>query len=428
MYRIRCLFPRGLPRRSLVVMVAVVATLGSASAAFAGTITTPTGNPFAVPGDASGNPVAFTVVGSGYTPGSLVSVEQCNGVLPTDPSWSPTSDCDLGSSPSPVVVDATGKATFTATDPNHGFTPFKGESPQSLFNCLSPNGPALQGSNGLPDYRNCQVRVSTSNTTSTADQAFFAIQLPEAATGPKSVGGCSGSVSLVKLSSPVKGVGLTDQTARSVKAAGGLAKDQTTKAIVNGGGSCSGIYRAGDKHVPSPAPGGGSTILSTLTPLSQATSLLGNSGCANGATAQAVDATAADAYPLNGKVTWKFSQTYVDLLTAAPKNFTMQAGVTLLGFNPGLGPDVVDLGGVVLTGVNAGANVGGNIWEDPVAKTGGASGYNTGYELDLAGAAGCADGTSGNANITIVLSGGGGASATSLLGSATTGLTFTTGE
>jgi len=156
---------------------------------------------------------------------------------------------------------------------------------------------------------------------------------------------------------------------------------------------------------------------------------LGNATCANGAGAVAADAGAADAYPLTGKVTQKWNSTYVDLLTAAPKNYASQAAISLLGFNPVPGPDVVDVGGVVLTGVNAGATVSGDIWEDPVAKTGGASGYNTGYELDLANAAGCATASPTNdENITIVLSGGGGASATSLLGSSTTGLSFDFGE
>jgi hypothetical protein len=257
--------------------------------------------------------------------------------------------------------------------------------------------------------------------------SMMAMAAPAAHAVVTTVGSCAGSVSLVKLSSPVKGQGLTDQTQRSIQASGALAKD-LSHVLVNGGGSCSGIYRAGDKHVPAPPVGSGNTILSTLTASAQATSLLGNSGCASGAGAVAVDATANDAYPLNGKVTWKFTQTYTDLLSGGPKNYGMQAAITLLGFNTVAGPDVIDIGGLVATGVNAGANVSGNIWEDPVAKTGGASGYNTGYELDLASAAGCADGTPNNANILIVLSGGGGASSTSLLGSTANGLTFKTGE
>ncbi len=395
-------------------MVAVVATLGSASAAFAGTITTPTGNPFVVPGDSHGNPVAFTVVASGYTPGSLVSVEQCDGVLPSDPRWSPTTDCDLGSSPSPAIVDSTGKATFSAANPNFAFTPFKGESPQSLFNCLSPNGPALQGTNGLPDYRNCQVRVSTNNTAITADQAFFAIQLPEAPTGPTAVGSCQDSVSLFKIKPT-----LTDQTQVGVKIAGNLAKDQTTKLPVNNGGTCTGVVRPGDTHVPQPT--------GALNPKSQAVAFLGNTGCANGATAQAVDATAALQYPPTGKITWTFTQTYTDLLTSLVKPYKMQAAVSIVGLSA-TQPDVANLSGIVLSGVNPGAAVNGGVWEDPVALTHGVTGYNTGYELDLTSAAGCADGTANNATIAQVLSGGGSTATPSLLGTVTGPLVFTVGQ
>jgi len=256
--------------------------------------------------------------------------------------------------------------------------------------------------------------------------SMMAAAAPSAHAVVTNVGACTGQVTLDKLTSPVKGQGLGDQTTRGIKVAGALAKDQTSKQVI--AGTCSGIYRAGDAHVPTPAVGGGNKVLSTLTPISEAISLLGNSGCANGAGAMAADATAADAYPLNGKITLTFSQTYVDLVTSATKKYTEQTDIAVLGFNTGLGPDVIDVGGIGLTGVNAGTNLSGNIWEDPVSKTGGATGYNTGYEVDIASAAGCADNTPNNANITLVLSGGGGTSANSLLGSSTTGLKWTTGE
>jgi hypothetical protein len=222
------------------------------------------------------------------------------------------------------------------------------------------------------------------------------------------VGDCNGSVALVKLAGVTKGTGLGDQTAQ-VKITGNVAKDQTLKTPVNGGGTCNGVIRPGDLHVPNGPTG-------ALTAKSEAISFLGNASCANGPTAVAADATAALAYPANGKITWTFNQTYVDMISLGIKPYKMQADVALLGFDPVL-PDVVNVGGIVLSGVNAGATVSGHIWEDPVALTHGATGYNTGYELDLATAAGCADGIAGNANILIVLSGGGGASAVSLLGS-----------
>jgi len=247
------------------------------------------------------------------------------------------------------------------------------------------------------------------------------------------VGQCGGGVQLVKLSTAVKGVGLTDSTQRGIKVSGALAKDQTSKTAI--AGSCSGVYRAGDTHVPTPAPGGGNLVLNTLTPKAQSLALLGNATCAQ---APEVDPNSADAYPLNGKVTWTFNETYTDLLTASPKNYKMQADIALLGIaQHGDGADVVEVGGIVLSGVNAGAALTtfaadgafkSSIWEDPVAKTGGASGYNTGYELDLGPAVGCVDGNPNTANILQVLTGGGGASATSLLGSTANGLIFSFGE
>jgi hypothetical protein len=172
--------------------------------------------------------------------------------------------------------------------------------------------------------------------------------------------------------------------------------------------------------------------VTTLTPKAMATVMTGNASCAKGNDV-ANDATADNAYPLHGKITWTFNETYTDLITAAAKPYKMQAMVSFLGFSPTI-QDVVDVGGIVLSGVNAGAVVSGQVWYDAVAKTGGASGYNTGYELDLLGSAKCEDDPAGppgaalnNANILQVLAGGG-ASTPSLLGSVTPGLSFDFGE
>lgn len=159
--------------------------LALAAPAFAGSFTSPTGtssNPYVVPGDSSGNPQPFTITGTGFPAGSQVYVEQCDGVSPTDPSWDPAADCDNGTSPAAAIADASGNVTFDAADPNHAFHPFKDSSPSGMFNCLSPNDP--DPGNGLTSYRNCQVRMSTNNAAATSDQAFLAIQLPDAATPP----------------------------------------------------------------------------------------------------------------------------------------------------------------------------------------------------------------------------------------------------
>ena len=163
---------------------AAVSLMLMASPAGAGTITSPSTNPYTVPGDATGTPLSFTVTASGYTPGTQVYIEQCDGVASSVSGWAPTDHCDLGTSPSAVTVPASGIVTFPANDNNFGFTPFKGLSPQGLFTCGAPSD--TNPGDGLPFFTNCQVRISTSNTAVTADQAFFTMTLPAAATPPPS--------------------------------------------------------------------------------------------------------------------------------------------------------------------------------------------------------------------------------------------------
>jgi Calx-beta domain len=162
-----------------VLIGTTIATIGAGSgpASAATSITAPTANPFTVPGDAGGLPLPFTVSASGFAASTNVFIEQCDGVSPTAVGWDPTTNCDLGSSPAPVVSDGSGNVSFLESDANHAFHPFKGASPQGLFNCLSPNDPSPN--NGLPDYRNCQFRVSTNNTASTSDQLMRTIFLPD---------------------------------------------------------------------------------------------------------------------------------------------------------------------------------------------------------------------------------------------------------
>lgn len=167
--------------RRVLVLVAVmfgamVSSVATAPTVFAATITSPTGNPFVVPGNAAGQPQPFTVSASGYASGDQVFIEQCDGVATTTPGWDPTTNCDLGSSPAAATASATGIVTFSTTDPNHVFRPFKGISPQGLFNCLGPTDPVLN--NGLENFRNCKLRVSTNNSTGTSDQVFLNLQLP----------------------------------------------------------------------------------------------------------------------------------------------------------------------------------------------------------------------------------------------------------
>lgn len=250
--------------------------------------------------------------------------------------------------------------------------------------------------------------LAGASTLALAAGGILVAAAPAAHAAPTSIGGCQGAVLLGTIT-PALG----DQTQIGVVAKTKILKDLTTKTAI--GGTCATASRPGDPINP---PGG--AVL--LNPKAEAASLSGNASCANGATAMAADANAAAAWPLNGKITWTMTQ-----LNALAKPWQIQADVEALGFSP-TGPDVLDIGGIVLKGAAVGAIVSGNIWFDPVSKTGGPTGYNTGYELDLTNALGCADGTPNNASIATVLVGGGGASSTSLLGSSATGAQFSLGE
>jgi hypothetical protein len=152
-----------------------IAIFGSVLAVAIAQIVQPAASPVAVTVAPDGTTVAVTVVASGFAPEALVYVEQCDGVAPSTAQWSPTVHCDLGSSPSPAIADSHGVATFSVTDRNRAFRPFAGESPQALFNCLAPSQVAPK--NALPNFTNCTLRVSTSNTAVTADQTFVSVAL-----------------------------------------------------------------------------------------------------------------------------------------------------------------------------------------------------------------------------------------------------------
>lgn len=166
------------PLRTLTIVSAIVAlglAGGSATsrADAATVIAEPSANPYHVPLDARGRPMPFTVAVSGFPAGSLVYVEQCDAQPPSATNWAPTRNCDIGTSPAAAIADASGRVRFAADDPNHSFQPFIGLGPESLFNCLTAGSAAAK--NGLPEYRSCQIRVSSNNSQSTADQVFLPI-------------------------------------------------------------------------------------------------------------------------------------------------------------------------------------------------------------------------------------------------------------
>jgi hypothetical protein len=149
--------------------------------ALAGTITSPS-SPFSWPGDSNGNPTTTTDISvTGFQAHQLVYLEMCDGKPSTASGWDPTIDCDAAAGPNAALqMDANGAGTFSHTDHNHAFTPIKGTQPSGNFDCLSPNDPAP--GDGLPQWRNCQLRASTNpNQATPGTDSFITILLPDAA-------------------------------------------------------------------------------------------------------------------------------------------------------------------------------------------------------------------------------------------------------
>jgi hypothetical protein len=165
---------------AIAVLVGLGLVVVSSTVASAATITEPAGKTVDVGVGDDGYAAPFTVKAGGFEPYESVFVEMCNGRPASAADWSPTIDCDLGSSPAAAVADESGVATFAADDPNHSLFPFVGPGPQELFQCFAAGatGPARTG---IESYTNCQLRVSTSNTDATDDQVFVTMALPTAA-------------------------------------------------------------------------------------------------------------------------------------------------------------------------------------------------------------------------------------------------------
>jgi hypothetical protein len=194
--------------RARIIVPSIIAAIGLAVAAGtafangqnAGTLTKPVVQPFvAVQGDGSGRPLTFDISGDNFPVNASIFAEICDGTpdSTTVPAWSPTTNCDLGSSGAPISTDGTGHFDILASDSSHHVRVFNGPSPQGLFDCVAPSDPAANtpgftngittDDNGLPIWTNCQLRVSTNNENFTADQALATLILPTAPPSPVEV-------------------------------------------------------------------------------------------------------------------------------------------------------------------------------------------------------------------------------------------------
>jgi len=224
--------------------------------------------------------------------------------------------------------------------------------------------------------------------------SMIAIAAPAANAVVTPAGQCTGA--------RVKGVltpALGDQTVAE-KVTTSIFKDLSTIPSTTLGGTCTGTV------VPFGNPGG--AVPATLHPKALATTLTGIASCASGAADKAVDATSANAYPLNGKQVITMNES-----DALAKPWQIQTYLTVEGFDttPGV-LDVVHVAGIVIKGPSVGATLSGSFYEDPQAKilpplpNPKPAGF-TGYQLDLVGALGCADGVANTASIGTVEIGNG---------------------
>lgn len=261
---------------------------------------------------------------------------------------------------------------------------------------------------------NLKTRLLSGASVLAIAGGVFVAAAPAAPAEVTQVGACEGQALLATFYNSANALApLTDVTQKGVTVKTKLLSDQTTKAKI--AGDCDTATRPGEPGYDTNGE------IAALTPKAVAGKLVGNASCYT--TDLGGDPNEADAWPLSGKIVFTGTQ-----LNDLGKPVQIQAQITVLGFDPVIA-DAVNVGGIVLKGPGVGATAGGQIWFDPVAKTGGATGYNTGYELDLGQALGCADETPNNAALAQVMVGGGGATSTSLLGSeGISGITFSIGQ
>ena len=233
---------RSLVALSVMALTCVGVTVGTTGTAFAASAITAPTSPYTATYDATDVPnaitgtlplTAVTVTGTGFPDSTPIYIEQCDGVSPTSPSWDPSQDCDLGSSPAAVTSSTSGAVTFSATDVGHRFQPFEDESPEGIFNCLGSAQAAP--ANGLPSYTNCQIRVSSDDSALTTDQAFVTLTLPNpsapaAPTAVKAVSGSTttgtGSLTVSFTHGSIHGTQITNNTA-TCSTTGGVTKTGT---------------------------------------------------------------------------------------------------------------------------------------------------------------------------------------------------------
>lgn len=267
---------------------------------------------------------------------------------------------------------------------------------------------------------NLRTRALGATSALVLSGGMIAFAAPAANAVVTSTGSCSGSVSLTKIVPA-----LTDQT-QFVKTAGALTTNSVT--LAKNAGFCAGL------KAPIGLLAGQPPAL--MAPTAQASVLSGHSSCAQGATAIATDATNAQAYSLNGKITYTFPN-----LNAKALPWKLQAYVAVNGFSLTAGPDVLNLSGMIVLGASVGSNISGSVWFNPSVKS---VLPDPGYQNSkytpltalaaLAALGGCADNVVNNVQMPGAAAGSGlglvlvGDGASPTFGSIATGLAFQQGQ
>jgi hypothetical protein len=143
---------------------------------------------------------------------------------------------------------------------------------------------------------------------------------------------------------------------QQLKATTSLFKDLTNnKAPI--GGTCTANFQLGGSIASNGGKGSAGTVPGTLNPITMSSNLNGTGSCDQADPGP--PPTAAD-YPLNGQVSLKMSQ-----MNALGKNWQAVTYVTTAGF---VDLDVVQIVGMGVKGLGAGAQVSGQFYFDPIKK------------------------------------------------------------
>ena len=196
-------------------------------------------------GRRSGKPAPFTVKARGFEPYESVFIEQCNGRPPSGrrlaPDASTATSVRLRPRRSPTPTAA---VTFLGDGSEPRAPPVRRRRARRSCSTACRRRRASPD-NGLTDFRDCQVRVSSNNTAATDDQVFLHLQparcCPRSASAEPGVGrrrrsgqrrgrSQSGSGKSASGSSSQGRVGR--QSASVTSGSGSVARSRTSRSLV----------------------------------------------------------------------------------------------------------------------------------------------------------------------------------------------------